>query len=79
MRGGQPLATAIKHHYHGVRYNRHLEKPLLTQNHAALGGGFAAAERFHENFYHNEMQDFEIEIDRPQVHRFVARVLRLLQ
>ena len=45
----------------------------------ALGGGFAAAEKFHKNFYHNEMEDFEIEIDRPQVHRFVARVLRLLK
>ena len=45
----------------------------------ALGGGFAAAEKFHKNFYHNEMEDFEIEIDRPQVHRFVARVLRLLR
>jgi hypothetical protein len=45
----------------------------------ALGGGFAAAEKFHKNFYHNEMEDFEIEIDRPQVRRFVARVLRLLR
>ena len=38
----------------------------------ALGGGFAAAEKFHKNFYHNEMEDFEIEIDRPQVHCLVS-------
>ena len=40
--------------------------------------GFLAAEKFHKNFYHDEMEDFEIEHDRPLVHRFVARVLNLL-
>ena len=44
----------------------------------AIAGGFAAAEKFHKNFYHDEMEDFEIEHDRPLVHRFVARVLTLL-
>ena len=44
----------------------------------AIAGGFAAAEKFHKNFYHDEMEDFEIEHDRPQVHRFVARILTLL-
>ena len=43
-----------------------------------LAGGFAAAEKFHKNFYHDEMEDFEIEHDRPLVHRFVARTLALL-
>ena len=43
-----------------------------------IAGGFAAAEKFHRNFYHDEMEDFEIEHDRPLVHRFVARVLTLL-
>lgn len=40
--------------------------------------GFLAAEKFHKNFYHDEMEDFEIEHDRPLVHRFVARILALL-
>ena len=40
--------------------------------------GFLAAEKFHKNFYHDEMEDFEIEHDRPVVHRFVARILTLL-
>ena len=44
----------------------------------AIAGGFAAAEKFHKSFYHDEMEDFEIEHDRPQVHRFVARILTLL-
>ena len=43
-----------------------------------IAGGFVAAEKFHKNFYHDEMEDFEIEHDRPLVHRFVARVLTLL-
>ena len=43
-----------------------------------IAAGFVAAEKFHKNFYHDEMEDFEIEHDRPLVHRFVARVLTLL-
>ena len=43
-----------------------------------IAGGFAAAEKFHQNFYHDEMEDFEIAEDGPLVHRFVARVLALL-
>ena len=45
----------------------------------ALRAGFLAAEKFHKNFYHDEMEDFEIEADRPVVHRFVARMLELLE
>ena len=44
----------------------------------ALHAGFLAAEKFHKNFYHDEMEDFEIEVDRPIVHLFVARMLELL-
>ena len=51
------------------------EDPAVSD---AIAGGFAAAEKFHKNFYHDEMEDFEIEHDRPQVHRFVARILTLL-
>ena len=45
----------------------------------ALRAGFLAAEKFHKNFYHDEMEDFEIEADRPVVHRFVNRVLASLE
>ena len=44
-----------------------------------LIGGFTAAEKFHKNFFHDEMEDFEIEVDRPFVHRFVHRVLELIE
>ena len=45
----------------------------------ALRGGFVAAEKFHSNFYHNNMEDFEIEADRADVHRFVSWMLGLLE
>ena len=44
-----------------------------------LAEGFGIAEKFHRNFYHDEMQDYEIEVDRPSVHRFVHRMLALLE
>ena len=43
-----------------------------------LAGGFAAAEKFHKNFFHDEMEDYEIVVDRPTVHQFVNRVLDLM-
>ena len=39
---------------------------------------FAHAEKFHRNFYHDNMADFEIDHDRPIVHDLVHRVLALL-
>ena len=44
-----------------------------------LSTGFNTAEKFHKNFFHDEMEDYEIEADRPFVHLFVARVLALLE
>ena len=40
--------------------------------------GFAHAERFHRNFYHDEMSEFDLNVLRPKVHDFVNRVLALL-
>ena len=36
---------------------------------------FSIAEKFHANFYHNFMGDYQLESDRPVVHRFVERML----
>ncbi len=41
-------------------------------------GGFIAAENFHKNFFHDEMEDYDIAAERPAVHRFVDRMLALL-
>ena len=43
-----------------------------------LPGGFGFAEKFHANFYHGFMEDFDLESDRPMVSDFVRRVIALL-
>lgn len=43
-----------------------------------LIAGFLAAEKFHKNFFHDEMEDYEIVADRPIVHRFVNRLVTLV-
>lgn len=43
-----------------------------------LPGGFGFAEKFHANFYHGFMEDFDLESDRPMVRDFVHRVIALL-
>ena len=35
---------------------------------------FLAAEKFHRHFYHDSMEDWERDADRPLVHDFVERV-----
>ncbi len=42
-----------------------------------LQAAFAVAEKFRSNFYHDEMQDYELRSDIPTVHRFVNRMLAL--
>ena len=39
---------------------------------------FSVAEKFHINFYHNAVPDFQVENDRPTVHEFVDRMLSLV-
>ena len=43
----------------------------------ALLAGFAFAEKFHANFYHDFMEDFELDVDRPTINNFVERLLVL--
>lgn len=45
----------------------------------ALDVGFLAAEKFHANFYHGFMEDFQIDADRPKVRRFVAQIQALMR
>ena len=40
--------------------------------------GFGAAEKFHANYYHGFLEDFQIDDDRPIVHEFVHRLLDYL-
>lgn len=45
----------------------------------ALVSEFTTAESFHANFYHDFMEDFQIETGRPIVRRFVNRVLGMVE
>ena len=45
---------------------------------ASIEYGFAHAERFHRNFYHDDIGDYELDALRPRVEDFVHRVLSLL-
>ena len=68
----------------GWRYRSHramknaVTDLALEYSDGIISGGFIAAERFHENFFHDHLEDYEIEADRPVVHQFVARLLALL-
>ena len=42
-----------------------------------LDAQFSVAQKFQANFYYDFMQDYEIERDRQEIHRFVNRVLSL--
>ena len=44
----------------------------------ALISEFGIAEKFHANFYHDFMEGFQLNVDRPVVREFVTRVLALL-
>ncbi len=43
-----------------------------------LLASFGVAEKFHRNFYHDDMEDWERDADAPVVHRFVDRMLALV-
>ena len=74
-------AVAIRR---GWKYRTHRDMKNAAQRLAAelddpfLVGGFGLAEKFHKNFFHDEMEDYEIASDRPYVHLYVNRVLALL-
>ncbi len=54
-----------------IRLAQERDDPLLASD-------FLAAEKFHRNIYHDDMEDWERDADRPIVERFVTRVLALL-
>ena len=47
-------------------------------NDRLIAARFGVAEKFHANFYHDFMEDYQLDEDRPEVHNFVHRVLALL-
>ena len=69
----------------GWRYRSHRNMKNAVTNLAreldddGIAGGFIAAENFHRNFFHDHMEDYEMDADRPAVHNFVNGLLTLLQ
>ena len=51
-----------------IRLSQLREDPLIDY-------GFGLAEKFHRHFYHDSMEDWERNADRPKVHDLVRRVL----
>ena len=45
---------------------------------SVLSNGFGVAEKFHANFYHDFMEDYQLDADHPKVRDFVHRVTALL-
>ena len=54
-----------------INLGREYDDPFIV-------AGFATAERFHANFFHDNMEDYDVAGERPAVHQFVARMLALL-
>lgn len=44
----------------------------------SLIASFTTAEKFHKHFFHDNMEPYELEGERPVVHKFVDRVLSML-
>ena len=68
----------------GWRYKSHraMQQAVaaLSREHddPTLLNGYLAANKFHENFFHDNMEDYEVEANRPGVHYFVNQLLAFL-
>ena len=54
-----------------------VEKFAVDAEDPSIRDMFGIARSFHSNFYNGTMEDYEFEVDRPAVHRFVDRILEL--
>ena len=65
--------------YRSHRANKNAVTRLAAQyDDPFLAAGFSLAERFHIHFHHGDMEDYQIEADRPVVHRYVHRMVALI-
>jgi len=68
----------------GWRYKSHramqqaVEALSREYHDPTLLNGYLAASKFHENFFHDNMEDYEVAANRPGVHYFVGQLLALL-
>ena len=68
----------------GWRYKSHramqqaVEALSREYHDPTLLNGYLAASKFHENFFHDNMEDYEVAANRPGVRYFVGQLLALL-
>ena len=69
----------------GWGYNSHRDNKNATSRLADeyddpfLHAGFTVAEKFHVHFYHGNLEDYEITVDRPVAQRYVQRMVDLVE
>ena len=69
----------------GWRYTKHRDlkkaarKLSEESGDASIIAGFTAAQKFHANFYHDFIEEYDFDDDRGVVRDFVARVLALVE
>lgn len=56
-----------------------VQRLAVEPGNAYLDAQFDAVEKFHINFFHNSLEDYEIEADKPIARAFVHRTLALLR
>ena len=75
------MAVAIEREWSDCRSHRSMKNVSVQLSEEVEDdwpvAGFGIAEKFHKNFYHDEMHDYDIELERPIVQRFVYRTLAL--
>ena len=68
-----------------MHYGKHNALSIVVRRLSAESGDemlllrFAIAEKFHTNFDHDFMEDYQVEEQRPVVRNFVDRVLGLIR
>ena len=78
----QAVIAAAKQRGWGYRSHR-ANKNATTRLAAELGddlllAGFLAAEKFHIHFHHGDMEDYQIDADRPVVRRYVNHMVGII-
>ena len=90
LQGSEKLWGAASHavmavaQQRGLSFGSHralkeaVQRPAEDTGDRALIGGFGIAEKFHANFYHDFMEDYQLDADRPVIREFVMRMMALM-
>ena len=76
------MAAAKKRGWRFSKYNaREVAVDRLAEeyNNSSLAYGLSVAQKFHANFYHDQMEDSEIVRDRPLVRSSVRRIVAIAE